>query len=113
MYQEFTRFLLDFYPDRAILIAEDKPMDMRYRVYTEDVNREAILEIVGKYFQGFNVSEAVGYYKGGQERALVIEVLAPLSRANVVRFISKVIAQTNKQECLLVTTEPINAEFVS
>lgn len=88
-------------------------MDMRYRLYTEDVNRDAILGIVGKYFQGFNVSEMVGYYKGGREKALVIEILAPLSRGHVIRFISKVIAQRNNQDCVMVTTETVNVEFVS
>lgn len=84
-----------------------------YRLYTEDINRKGIVDRVSKYFPGFNIREAEGYYKGQGEKAIVIELVAMSSQAHVVRFLGKVIAQMNRQECVLVTSQDCKAEFVS
>lgn len=88
-------------------------MNMIYRIQTEDKDRAGILELVGRYFPGFTVQSAIGYYKGVREPSVSIEVMAPSSRAHVVRFICKVIAQCNNQECVLLASYPVNGEFVS
>jgi len=88
-------------------------MEMRYQLYTEDVNRDQTICHVSRYMRGFNVTQATGYYNGGREPALVIEILAPDTQANVIRFLAKTIGQRNNQECVLVTSEAIRAEFVS
>jgi hypothetical protein len=87
-------------------------MDKLYRLYTEDLNRGAIVERVGTYFPGFNIREAEGYYKGQRERAIVIELMAPAEQAHVVKFLAAVIKQLNRQECVLVTVQDVDAEFI-
>lgn len=88
-------------------------MDKIYRLYTEDIDRESIMQTVSKYFHGFNVQEAEGYYKGNRELALVIELVAPAHMSHVMRFIAKVIAQVNGQDCVLVTEHSVKGEFVN
>lgn len=86
---------------------------MIYRLYTEDIDRNNIINLVSRYYPGFNVREAEGYYKGLMEKAIVIELVAMGSQAHVIRFLAKAIAQMNRQECVLVTSQPCKAEFVS
>lgn len=84
-----------------------------YRIQTEDKNRADILALVSRYFPGFTVQSTTGYYKGVQEPSLSIEVMATSSVAHVMRFICKVIAQQNNQECVLLASYPVNGELVS
>lgn len=88
-------------------------MEMIYRIQTEDKNRAALLDLVGRYFPGFTVQGAIGYYKGVREPSVSIEVMAPSSMSHVLRFICKVITQQNRQECVLLASYPVNGEFVS
>jgi len=88
-------------------------MEMIYRLHTENVGRKGIAEMVSKYFQGFTLIDATGYYKGKAERSLVIEIMAPVTMGHVVRFLGKLIAWKNGQECVLITCEKTRAEFVS
>lgn len=88
-------------------------MNKIYRIHTENVGRKAIAELVSKYFKGFTILDASGYYEGKAERSLVIEIMAPVAMCHVVRFIGKAICSLNNQECVLITHEPIEAEYVS
>jgi len=88
-------------------------MNMIYRLHTENVGRKTVAELTSKYFPGFTLIDSTGYYKGVAERSLVIEIMAPLSMCHVVRFLGKLIAWHNNQECVLMTCEKTRAEFVS
>lgn len=47
---------------------------MMTRLYTEDVNRDALMSLLDDRLQSYTLIEAVGRYCGGSERSLVIEV---------------------------------------
>lgn len=49
---------------------------MLYRLCTENVNYEATLKTVSEYFDGFTVIEAIGFWKGGKEHTLIIEIVS-------------------------------------
>jgi hypothetical protein len=47
---------------------------MLIRLLTEDVNRNAIVAIVSRYFDSFTLFSAVGYWQGKSEQSLCIEI---------------------------------------
>ncbi len=47
---------------------------MLYRIYTEDLNRVTIKNIIMRRFEGFVMFKAQGIYRGSAENALVIEI---------------------------------------
>lgn len=87
-------------------------MDMVYRLYTENTGRKEIAELVSKYFVGFTMLDATGYYKGKAEKSIVVELMASDRQSHVVRFLAKVIAQRNNHECVLVTDSQVTGSYV-
>ena len=75
---------------------------MLYRIYTEDKNRETIVSIVSRWFDGFTLIETTGYYKGVKEKGLIIEVISE-EPADIlkVQAIEQSIIRENGQECVL------------
>jgi hypothetical protein len=71
-----------------------------HRILTEDVNRQAIIEILSKYFESFNVAETTGYWKGKAEKSLSIELIG--SAYADVRRASEEIRIANNQEAILI-----------
>lgn len=45
-----------------------------YRISTENKNRNDIIKVVSRYFEGFTLIEGIGYWKGKQEKSLIIEI---------------------------------------
>ncbi|MBW1931439.1 MAG: hypothetical protein JRI56_00130 [Deltaproteobacteria bacterium] len=84
---------------------------VRYRIYTEDVNRDRIVEIVRKYFDSFTLFSATGYWKSGEEDSLVIEIIVEKGAMDV-RSICMEINKTNGQECCMVTREKVGAKLI-
>ena len=89
---------------------------MIYKLYTEDKNRDKIIEIVSNYFDGFTVYPATGLYKGQKEASLVIEIAvkaAAYDAEQSVWFIIKKIKQANNQESvgLVVTKDEMRLEW--
>lgn len=80
---------------------------MIYRIHTENKqNVDFIASIVARRFEGFNITETVGYWKGVKEKSLVIEIdtfeedekLVSISVYNTAKEIKK----ENQQEAVLV-----------
>jgi len=79
-----------------------------YRILTENKNQEKIAEIISQYFDGFTLIEATGYYKGKQEKSLVIEIdiggtkySARAAARSKIADICTDIRNLNQQECVL------------
>jgi len=71
-----------------------------YRIYTEDVNRELIEQIVADSFDGYTLLPATGVWKGAREQSVVIE-LSTEDKARVFET-ARQIKAANKQEAVLV-----------
>lgn len=80
------------------------------RLYTEDVNRDALLSLLDDRLQSYTVIEAVGRYCGRQERSLVIEV-AGLD-AESAHQLACDIGALNGQDCVGVIHTKDVMEFV-
>lgn len=83
---------------------------MMTRLYTEDVNRDALLSLLDDRLQSYTLIEAIGRYCGGHERSVVIEVAG--LNAFDARELAKDIGALNGQACVgLIQTAEV-MEFV-
>ena len=81
---------------------------MLTRIYTEDKNREAVIEIVAHHFDGATFFSGVGMYKGAVEKSLVIEVAHGGDKALALEEMIEEIRVFNGQESMLVAAFPCN-----
>ena len=74
---------------------------MLYRILTEKtkINLTPILE---KYYDGYTVLNAKGYWKGVPEKSIVIEIVTHGNEDTNIRNLAVDIRNANKQECVLV-----------
>ena len=89
-------------------------MKWRYRIYTEDKDdtRFTIIDRAGTAFESFNVSKPLGFWKGKAEAGLVLEIITDLNTDAGIYLFAKWIKDFNKQETVLITREPVEAELV-
>lgn len=48
-----------------------------FRIYTENKRNEIAEALAAAHFDGFNITETTGYWKGQREDSIVIEIIAP------------------------------------
>jgi hypothetical protein len=83
-----------------------------YKIYTEDVNREAIEALVQDKFDSFTVQFSTGYYKNQQEKSLTIEILARADAVGTVRKLARAIKVENQQDAVLLIVSEMQTETV-
>jgi len=71
-----------------------------YRIYTEDLNRAAILQLSGEQFQSFTLQTTTGYYQGRAEESVVLEIVQATEEE--VLALAKRIRHLNGQKSVLV-----------
>lgn len=81
-----------------------------FRIYTEDIRRENIEEILNSYFTGFTLYPARGCWKGSCEDSLIAEIANVPERA--VLDAAEEIKRLNKQESVLVVEIPETRELL-
>jgi len=87
-------------------------MNKVYRIYTENVNREDIIRIVGEHFEGFTLLNGVGYWQGTPEQSLVIEIIGTEKDSANVELVAYKIKKNNHQQAVLVQETNITANLV-
>jgi len=80
-----------------------------FKVYTEGFAN--VPEIVSRYFDGFTIIDAKGYWKGKAESAVVIDLVT--KDEPKVRRLVQAILQENDQEAVLVVQSHTTNEFVT
>ncbi len=83
---------------------------MLYRIYTEDIGRDKIIEEVASRFISFTVFDAVGYWKGKAEVTLVIEVIT--SDSETLHKLCQWIKWFNQQEAILLVAAQETHDFI-
>lgn len=81
-----------------------------YRIYTENKNLEAVLEIANFALEGYTVLQGTGYWKGKPEPCLVIEWVG--SDPFRITGVAAAIKTRNQQETVLLTCQDIQESFV-
>ena len=82
----------------------------RFRIYTEDKNREKIQELLSIAFDGFTVIRTKGFWKGTPENAIIIEIFT--KNAELVRALCGAIKRCNKQEAVGLTVENVDFQLI-
>lgn len=82
----------------------------RFRIYTEDKNRDKIEELLAIAFDGFTVIRTKGFWKGVPENAIVIEVFTRDTK--LIRALCGAIKRCNKQEAVGLTIENVDFELI-
>ena len=85
-----------------------------YRIITEDLQREKIIELVCGYYSGFSITENTGFWNHELEKSITISIITTGSLKNlrVIQTIACQIRQLNKQESVLVTENKIGVWFI-
>ena len=84
-----------------------------YRIYTEDMNRDGIREIVSDQFDSYTLIPCQGVWKGAAEDALIIEIIETSDRVGDIGDVAARIRQVNKQEAVLFTRTEVTALAVT
>ncbi len=70
--------------------------------------------ILGQSFEGFNVVDSFGYYKGVKERSKIVTVVIPESDKRKVDLVAETYCQVYKQDSVMVLVIPVEScEFIS
>ena len=83
-----------------------------YRIITENVNKQGIIEIITKYIDGFTLIDAQGYWRGKPEDALIIEIEVVLTGQSTIYSLAKDIKKLNNQESVLIQKIETKSHFI-
>lgn len=81
---------------------------MMYLIFTE--RKPNLAGIVSQYFDGFTLADAVGYWKGEEEKSCIITLIT--DDELTVKRVCKRINRENGQECCLMVSVPSTFEMV-
>jgi hypothetical protein len=87
-----------------------------YRIYTQDmpVYRQKIISILKRRgFRDFTLYGGTGYYKGGAEYSLMVEIAVRSQRDTKIRAVCEEIREENNQESVIYVRFPVEGEFVT
>lgn len=85
---------------------------MLYRLFTEDVDRDTTLDLVGKFTPGFTAYPTIGYWQGEREDSLCIEIESEEITRVEIDALAAAICIQNKQQCVLVQQIENHSWFV-
>ena len=84
-----------------------------HRIYTEDVNRDSIYQILDSLFAGYTVIPATGSWEGKRENSLVVELVdEDNTRSELVNAAARIIKDANHQQAVMVTSQPVEVQFI-
>lgn len=80
-----------------------------HRLYTEDVNRKQILDIVSKYVDSYTVFPSMGVWNTVQENSICIEMTG--ASFQDVAVVAQAIKDANNQEAVLYTAHELKTRL--
>ena len=73
---------------------------MIYRIYTEEKNKKAIVQLVTEQFESFTLQPTLGYYRRKPEKSIVIEIVG--GKPAQIRRPAERIRKMNGQKSVLI-----------
>lgn len=73
-----------------------------HRIYTEDVNRKAVVRAISKRFASFTLQPTMGFYSGNAEKSIVLEIVG--AAESEIKWLASEIQRINQQSSVLVVT---------
>ena len=80
-----------------------------HRLYTEDVNRQAVTDILAKHLTSYTLIPAIGVWLNVAEQSLIIEVTG-VPFAEVARA-ATAIKEANNQQAVLYTASEVKTRL--
>jgi hypothetical protein len=74
-----------------------------FRIYTEEKNKKAIIELALKRFESFTIQPTVGYYRGKREASVVLEFVGA-KRKEIEEFAGTIRVMNGQKSVLILTT---------
>jgi len=74
---------------------------MLYRIFTEDKNTESLEKLLNKYYEGFTLVKATGFWRLQKENSLIIEIITDDAEA-IINKLAKDVKELNQQEAVLI-----------
>jgi hypothetical protein len=71
-----------------------------YRIYTEEKNKSAIVDLVAAQFESFTLQPTLGYYRKKPEKSIVIEIVGG-SASRIKKLVDR-IRKMNGQKSVLI-----------
>jgi hypothetical protein len=87
-----------------------------YRIYTQDMpdyRRKLVSILKRNGFRDFTLFGGTGYYKGGAEYSLMVEIAVKSQRDRKIRAVCEEIRKRNNQETVIYVRFPVEGEFVT
>lgn len=75
-------------------------MNTVHRIYTEDVDRKAVIRATSKRFDSFTLQPTTGYYRGKPEKSVVIEIVG--AKKSEIASLARSIGKINGQKSVLI-----------
>lgn len=90
---------------------------MVYRIYTENVNLDKIVQFASNRFKGFSIFKCMGFFEGIAENCVCIEVVETdrnkvFDTELVVHSLAETIRAENGQQAVLVVSIPATATLI-
>lgn len=87
-----------------------------YRLYTEDKNRDATLDLISRWFDNFTVTLGTAYWHKKKECTVIIEIIDDGQCKGMLRsikLIAGVIKSRNNQDEILLTESKADIRFLN
>jgi len=85
---------------------------MLYRIRTEDKNLEGIQDLADGVLDGYTILLGNGYWQGGSEKSVILEVIAEEEREDDIYWLAGAIKELNNQDAVIVERQEVQAELV-
>ena len=85
---------------------------MIYRLYTEDIHRDTIINLVSSHYNSFALFTGLGYWQGKPEQCLVIEIVADSSEMSTIEDMLNNLKVLCGQDCVLLVAIPCESKLV-
>ena len=79
---------------------------------TKELEADKIIEITGKYFEGFTTEQVIGYWKGARENTLKVEIVTDSSDATITKLCRELRVALDQEAIMLEIIES-NIAFIS
>jgi hypothetical protein len=81
-----------------------------HRIYTEDTRRKSIIRAVATFFKNFTLQPTTGFYKGGAEPSIIIEIIG--AKEGQIKSLAARIREINGQKSVLILSASCRAQKI-
>jgi len=73
-----------------------------YSIYTENRNKPRLIKLINRFFDGFTILEAIGFWQGNAENSLIITIATKDKKG--IFYLCEKIKEMNQQDCVMLVS---------